>query len=95
VHSSAGDLADAFVPPSGISGARVVISELCEENDRLKAANEKLQAELKASQALLVKKEQEAKAEAEVREKVYMCPDTESNMYSNVTFMYTYCHKYC
>jgi len=39
---SAGDLADAFAP--GISGARDVVTALCEENDRLKSSHETLQA---------------------------------------------------
>jgi hypothetical protein len=47
---SAGDLADAFVPPSG---ARDLIPEVCEEMDRLNAANTMLEARLKATEALL------------------------------------------
>jgi mitogen-activated protein kinase kinase kinase len=47
---SAGDLADAFAPPSG---ARDMIAELCEEMDRLNAANTMLEARLKAAEAVL------------------------------------------
>ena len=47
---SAGDLADAFAPPSG---ARDIIPELCEEMDRLNAAKTMLEATLKAAEALL------------------------------------------
>jgi serine/threonine protein kinase len=81
---SAGDLADAFAPLPGISGARDIITELCQENDRLKAANENLRVELKASQDLLVKKEKEARAEAAGREKVYLCAHTASYCFKHV-----------
>jgi len=47
---SAGDLADAFAPPSG---ARDIIPELCEEMDRLNAAKIMLEDTLKAAEALL------------------------------------------
>jgi mitogen-activated protein kinase kinase kinase len=47
---SAGDLADAFAPPSG---ARDMIAELCEEMDRLNAANTVLEARLQAAEAVL------------------------------------------
>jgi regulator of replication initiation timing len=56
---SAGDLADAFAPPLGTSGARAVISELFEENDRLKVDNERLESELISCQALLLRTEEE------------------------------------
>jgi hypothetical protein len=55
---SAGDLADAFAPPLGTSGARAVISELFEENDRLKVDNERLESELISCQALLLRTEE-------------------------------------
>ena len=51
---SAGDLADAFAPPSG---ARYLIPELCEEMDRLNAANTMLDARLKATEALLAEEQ--------------------------------------
>ncbi len=70
---SAGDLADAFAPPSG---ARDIIPELCEEMDRLTAANTMLEARLKAAEAVLAEercerdKEKALHAQVEERMKV-------------------------
>jgi serine/threonine protein kinase len=62
---SAGDLADAFAPPSG---ARDMIAELCEEMDRLKAANTMLEARLKAAEAELAKERCERDTRERARE---------------------------
>ena len=53
---SAGELADACAPPSG---AKDLIPELCEEMDRLNAANTMLDARLKATEALLAEEQLE------------------------------------
>jgi len=50
---SAGDLAVAFAP--GISGARDVVTALCEEIDRLKAANADLAAKVIAGKAPMLR----------------------------------------
>jgi hypothetical protein len=47
---SAGDLPDAFEPPSG---ARDMIAELCEEMDKLNAANTVLEVRLQAAETVL------------------------------------------
>jgi serine/threonine protein kinase len=52
---SAGDLAAAFVPV--ISGARDIVTALCEENDRLKAAYQDLEAKLMACEATSLRNE--------------------------------------
>jgi hypothetical protein len=56
---SAGDLAGAYAPV--VSGARDIVTALCEENDRLKAAYQELEAKLKASnlEKALLKTEQQ------------------------------------
>jgi serine/threonine protein kinase len=57
---SAGDLADAFAPPSGV---RDMIAELCQEMDRLKASNTMLEARLKAAEAVLAEERREREKE--------------------------------
>jgi hypothetical protein len=54
---SAGDLAGAYEPD--ISGTRDIVTALCEENDRLKAAYQELEAKLKASEATSLRNAEE------------------------------------